>query len=500
MDKSCATSEHIVPGIKSGSFVADILKLVGGTTLAQALTILAAPIITRMYGPEAFGLSALFASITGIIAVVACLRYELAIMLPEKDEDAANLLMLSLLMATTMSCISAFVIWLGGNRLLDLLNAQGLEPYLWLVPISVFLSGIFLALNYWNSRTKRFGRLSIARVAASVATTGTQLGAGFAGYPTGGSLIGAGLLGSVVSTLMLGGQIRRGDERILREYIDWHEILAGSKRYKRFPIFDTWSALLNSTSWQLPTFLLSSFFSTTVVGYYALGMMVLQLPTSLIGGAISQVFFQRAAAAKFEGTLPQIAEDTVLNLAKIGALPILLLAMTGKELFIVIFGQSWAEAGVYAQILAPWIFLVFLTSPISTVFSILEKQGNFLLFNIFLFLTRAGALIAGGASGDARIALILFSAVGVIDYAVLGLWIFYKVGVPVAGILKNFSKFAAYCMFTLGFVALAKWVLFLSPQLAVLLDALVAIPYYVLFIKEEGMLNQTIIYLRNHLI
>ena len=80
------------------SFASDVLKLAGGTAIAQILSILASPIITRMYGPEAFGLSALFASITGIVAVVACLRYELAIMLPEKDEDAANLLALGLTM------------------------------------------------------------------------------------------------------------------------------------------------------------------------------------------------------------------------------------------------------------------------------------------------------------------------------------------------------------------------------------------------------------------
>ncbi|MDI6867843.1 hypothetical protein [Methanoculleus sp.] len=79
-------------------------------------------------------------------------------------------------------------LYFGGDALLSLLRAPGLEPYLMLVPPVGFISGVFLALNYWNSRTKHFGRLSVARVASSLATTGTQLGAGFAGYATGGSL------------------------------------------------------------------------------------------------------------------------------------------------------------------------------------------------------------------------------------------------------------------------------------------------------------------------
>ncbi|MDK2890653.1 MAG: hypothetical protein PWR21_1285 [Methanoculleus sp.] len=79
-------------------------------------------------------------------------------------------------------------LYFGGDALLSLLGAPGLEPYLMLVPPVVFISGVFLALNYWNSRTKHFGRLSVTRVASSLATTGTQLGAGFAGHATGGSL------------------------------------------------------------------------------------------------------------------------------------------------------------------------------------------------------------------------------------------------------------------------------------------------------------------------
>lgn len=469
----------------SDSFASDVLKLAGGTAIAQALAVLASPIITRMYGPEAFGLSALFASITGIIAVVACLRYELAIMLPEKDEVAANLLALSLLLAAIMSGLTALIFWFGGEKLLSLLNARGLGPFLWLIPISVFLSGVFLALNYWNSRTKRFGRLSIARVSASVTTTGTQLGAGIANYATGGSMIVAGLLGSAVSTLILGGQIWRDDGWRLIKCISLKDIEGGLQRFKRFPLFDTWSALLNSASWQLPIFLLAAFFSPAMVGYYSLGMVVLQLPSSLISSAISQVFFQRAAKASLDGSLSHVVENTFFVLVMIGVLPVLLLAMTGEDLFVVIFGTHWAEAGIYAQILAFWMFFVFVTSPLSTVFIVLEKQRCFLLFNILLFSTRAGALILGGFSGDARIALLLFSAVGVLDYIGMGLWIFYKVGIPISRILRFFRRIAIYLAFIVFIIIMAKWVLHLSLQNILLLDVLISIIYYILLLKKE---------------
>ena len=88
--------------------------------------------------------------------------YELAILLPKTNEEVADLPGL----CGVASALTAF----GGDALLSLLRAPGLEPYLILVPPIVFISGVFLALNYWNSRTKHFGRLSVARVTISLAT------------------------------------------------------------------------------------------------------------------------------------------------------------------------------------------------------------------------------------------------------------------------------------------------------------------------------------------
>lgn len=171
------------------TFASDVLTLATGTVLAQALAVLAAPLLTRLYSPGDFGIYALFLSLTGIVSVIACLRYDLAIMLPDKDGEAVNVLALSLLLAACMSLLLIPLLLVGKDHALAILNASGLEPYLWMVPLSVFLGGAFNALSYWNSRTKQFKRLSVARVASSVASTGSQIGAGLAWHATGGSMI-----------------------------------------------------------------------------------------------------------------------------------------------------------------------------------------------------------------------------------------------------------------------------------------------------------------------
>jgi lipopolysaccharide exporter len=422
------------------SFAGDVLKLVSGTAFAQLLGILASPILTRLYTPEAFGVLAIFTSITAIIGVITCLRYELAIMLPESDEEAANLLGVSLISAAFISLLTGLVIWWSGDILLRWLNAPSLAPYLWLAPVAVLFSGIFTALNYWNSRTKQFGRLSIARVMTSLVTTTGQLGAGLAGFATGGIMIGASVGGSILATTVLGGQIWRDDKNLLRRAVYCPDMFAGIKRYRKFPLYDTWSALLNTISWQLPVFLMSSFFSSTIVGFYALGFRILQLPMSLIGGSIAQVFYQRASEAHKQNRLTALVEDVFDKLVIIGLFPMLTLTLTGRDLYIVLFGAEWAEAGVYTQILSIWAFIWFISSPLSTLFGVLEKQEYLLWWNLANFVTRFLSLWMGGVLREPRIAIILFASSGILVYGYITLLILRKSGVSLRKVTKIIGR------------------------------------------------------------
>ena len=367
------------------SFVGDVLKLVSGTAFAQVLNIIAAPFLTRLYGPEAFGLSAIFVGISTIISGIACLRYELSIMLPETDKEAANLLGGSLGLVVIISLLTCPLMWLGKAVIVNFLQAPEIGLYLWLMPLAVFFSGVFLALNYWNSRTKRFGRLSVANAFRSIATKGSQLGVGYAGYTTGGSLIGSNLVGSALATLVLGSQIWRDDRALLLKSISRRSMIAGLKRYYKFPLYNTWAGLLNSISWQLPTFMLSSFFSSTIVGYYALGNTIIRLPMNLIGGSIAQVFFQRAAEAKKRGEISSFVKSVFERLVTYGLFPMLLISFIGKDLFVTIFGENWSQAGVYSQILSLYMFFNFIAAPLGQLFSVLEKQEVAMITNVILF-------------------------------------------------------------------------------------------------------------------
>jgi len=421
-------------------FSKDVLTLVTGTTVALIITTLASPIITRLYGPEAFGLVALFTSITGILGVIVCLRYELAIVLPKSDEEAANIFGLCMLLGVLVSIAIIPPLIIFQQPIVLFLNAPQLGQFFWLIPPTLMISGTFLALNYWNTRTKKFQRLSIARISSSVSSTGTQLGAGFLGYATGGVLIYANIFGQLISTSVLGLQIMRDHLSFFKQNISWKGMVEVFRQYSNFPKYDVWSALINTISWQVPVLLLSSFFSTTIVGYYSLGMMMVTLPMSLIGGSIAQVFFQRAAIAQHEGSLSLIFEDAYTFLIKISLFPLLLLAFIGQYLFVFIFGPSWGQAGYYIQILSVWAVFFFVSSPISAILTITGKQKTGLILSSINLITRFVSIVIGGILGSATLSIVLFSLSGVLMYGSTGIIFMQFAGVPVQKTLKIIGK------------------------------------------------------------
>lgn len=402
-----------------------------GTTFAQALIILVAPILTRLYGPENFGVSALYGSILGIFAVVACWRYELAIVLPEKDEDAANVLALSIFMCFSMAALTLVLTALFRIPVANLLGAPELAPWLWFMPLSLIAAGLFQAFNYWSTRRKQFKRLAARTITQSTVTAGAQLGAGALLNPGPGGLIGGSIIGQLTATGQLAWQIIKDEGKILRSYINRVDIKRMLIRYKEFPIYSSWSGMLNTASTMLPALLLGYFFSTTVVGHYTLGHRVLAMPMGVVGGSIAQVFFPKAAEAQRSGTLDKLTLEIFQQLLAIGFVPILLITVVAPDLFAVIFGARWWIAGEYVRWLSLWLLFVFISSPLSNIYSVLERQREGLIVNFIMFSTRLLALVIGGIKGDALFTIALFGITGAILWILNCTYILYMAGVTV---------------------------------------------------------------------
>lgn len=469
------------------SFVTNIVTLSTGTIIAQTIGVLATPILSRLFAPEAFGVLGLFMAISGIIGAISCLRYDLAIMLPRQDKEAVNLFAGSLGFAVLISFLCALFIGIAGQHLLHLFNVEQLRAYIWLIPLMVFGVGTFSAANYWYSRTKNFGRLAFAQVINAFVGNSLKLIMGFSGFLGGGILILATFIGQLVSNLILYIKIWASYAKLFRDHLELKEIRSLFYRYRRFPQYEVWSGILVDLSLKLPVFTIAYFFSPKELGYFVFVQTIIRVPFNLIGESISKVFFQKAVSTQDNiAELSKWIENIFYFLTSFFMLPALVVSITGIDIFHMIFGSNWKEAGIYAQILIFSILVEFITAPLGSLFNVLEKQKEALLFNFFLMLMRFAALVIGGLSGNILMTITIFVIADVIARTTKFAYIFKQSRFKIDRALGIFIKslgFAAPFVFPLGLLKFAfKVGAFTNICLAALL---ITINYLILIHKND---------------
>lgn len=403
-----------------GSFIRNVLVLTGGTAFAQLLVVAVSPLLTRMYRPEDFGTLAVYASLLSVLAVIASLRYELAILLPDTEEDAANIMVLSLLTLVGMTALTGILVWVFGDALVQQVNAPALGPYLWLLPCSVFGVGLYQILNYWSVRKREFGRVAATKVRQSTAQVITQIACGLMAWRPLGLLLGD-AIGRIGGSGTLARSVFRTDRTALKA-VSGTRMKQMAVRYKRFPLLTSFSSLFNSAGLQLPPLLLVMFFGTQIGGFYALVQRVVGAPMTMVGQSVAQVFFGESARLARENpvALKKLYFKAASKLFLLGGVPIGLLALVAPWAFELIFGDEWGEAGIYIQIMALGFIAQFVVVPLSQTLNMLERQGMQLAWDIFRFVIIIGGLVLSSVLKlPAREAIVIYGVGMFVCYVVL---------------------------------------------------------------------------------
>jgi len=341
-------------------FIQNTLKLVLGSGIAQLITFLVSPILTRLYTPADLGLFTFFISIVGLFALIATLRYEIAVIFPKEDKDAVNIVSLSMIIALGLSFLLLILVilyrlFLSGQFPLNPVLSQ----WLYLLPVLVFFLALGNIFQNWLIRKKEYRFLSAGKIINSLGNNLTTLFLGLIGIGTWGLLIGN-LTGTFLFILFLGFCIYRSGQFRKNEF-DRTSLKPTARKYKDLPTSNTLQSILETFQNYGIIYLAKIFFSSSVVGFYALSLRILQAPLWLIGSSISQVYMKEAAERFNKNeNLEELLTKTI-KLSGIVALPMLIVLLaSGPWLFAFIFGSAWREAGIYAQILAPWMFFDFI--------------------------------------------------------------------------------------------------------------------------------------------
>ena len=403
-----------------GSFRQHVTILAGGTAFSYAVALIASPLLTRLYSPEAFGTLAVYIAAVGIFGNVISLRYPLAIPLPEEDKNGFSLLIISLTITFVLSTLLLLIQFYFGEQIVAISGLKSLTGYLWLVPLGALGMGVYQSLNYWAIRVENFSGISKTKVIQSSGMVAIQLLLGFLKPGALGLIIGD-VFGRVGGSGSLAVHTFTGKKQLLSE-IDIKHLLVVAKRYKKFPLISSGSAFLNSTGLQITPILLASLYGVKVAGLFALSQRIVGIPMVLAGQSVSQVFMGEFAKQKYsnrEALLP-LYKGMAKKLLIWGALPIALLAFMGPFGFSKIFGSEWGEAGTYTQILAIMFLIQFIVVPLSQTLNVLERQNVQFAWDFFRLVLVCFSLYASYVFGfTPRAAIALYGFIMMIAYVAL---------------------------------------------------------------------------------
>lgn len=362
-------------------FRKNVLTLMTGTTIAQAIPVAISPILTRIYTPEDFGIFALYMGLVMILGSIVTGRYELAILIPKNNRDAKHIVLQTILLSFSLSLILFLFVLFFVNAIAQALGNEGIKLWLYFLPLNIFVISVINILYYWKNRTKEYRTLSNYQILQSLTQGTTNVSFGLVTKLMGGLVVGT-IVGGIIAAQYL----------IIKSYEDLRGFIFNKlralvlfKKYSNFPKYMVPSGLLENLSSQLPIFLIGIFFGSNLVGFYALSQRVIRAPIMLMGSAIGNVFRQEASYNLTNyGNCRDVFLKTLKKLILIATIPFIVFYFISPDLFSLIFGSEWRVAGRYAQILTMLFYLQFVTSPLSSMFMIAEKQKMDLYMQVYL--------------------------------------------------------------------------------------------------------------------
>ena len=370
----------------SGKFVSHVLTLITGNGLAQAVNVAGTLLLAHLFAPDAFGSFALFVTVVSFLSVLGGARYELAIMLPESDAEAANVMMVAVVTLLGICGVSIFLVaWLNSG-IARLLGDPRLEVWLWCAPVAIFVNSLYSILCVWYGRMKRFHKVAAARVGQSLGIILGQLALLYV-HPGGFALVGGWVIGQTLGTSILLAQLFYFDGKFLLGVCEWAAVRTAASKYRNFPIYKAPYSFVANASSQLIPVILRLFSSLSAVGLYSMAARAVYLPVTLIASSMNDVFYEKAATELKHGRLEGFV-TRLLRIQVVLAAPWLILtAFDAKLVFGLALGAKWIPAAGFATALAFASFMFFLTAWLDRLFDvrghqklslILEFTGNFL--------------------------------------------------------------------------------------------------------------------------
>ena len=400
-------------------FLRDSGTLLSGSLIAQGIAFLAYLVLGRLFTPDDFGLYNIFYSYIEVLIILSTCKYELAIVIADSDDQAADLTRLTLRLNAVFSALLLLIALL---LALFHITPSSLPPQLYLlIPPMVFFCGTTRVYTFLFNRYKHYRQIATSEVVTSLGGTLLKilfslLNGAMQLFHTLGLPLGT-ILGKVAGNIYYRFQVKKHELRKDATDSTASAPLLGSYRsvltsYKNFPLYTMPKELVSSFSANLPFLWLSIYFDNALIGLFGLALTFTMRPVGILANAFEKVFYA-SYSEKVRQHQP-LWRDTLRFTLTLNAVVIPIVAVAflfAEPLFTFLFGDKWVGTGYYVRCIIPWLVVLLSANSLSFVANIFSTQRIDFFFQIAQLLLRIAALWVGISQGNFRLAILLFCAV-----------------------------------------------------------------------------------------
>lgn len=358
--------------------IKSLKTLIKGSLIANLITIIISPLITRLYSPHEFGVYTLFITIITLFGPILNMKYDMAIVNSKEKKEEFNLITIAFLIglftSVTISIFYSIYVWL----------VTDIKYYICLT-ICLFLliiTSINNVLVSINNKQQEYKLMSNVTIIKSLSNSFFSSIFGFLKFSFYG-LITAQIISLINGTYKQSEFIRKKFSDF--SFVSIREIKENFQKNINFMFFTASAAFLTTSIYSSIILFITYEYDAKELGFYSLGYRILGLPFSIISLNVAKVFYERAVKNKKE--FRKTFKETLKVLLFVITPIILAIAIAAPLSFGYIFGSEWRKAGIFILILSPMFFTKLISESLNTTYIVMNKQNLEFYYQIILLIS-----------------------------------------------------------------------------------------------------------------
>ncbi len=365
-------------------FLRNVSFLVMATVASRLIGIVTLPYKARLYVDIDYAHLAIFLVAATLITLLSTARFELIIPTIKQERDAMQMTYMIMLLSLVVCAIFSIVFYGIGSVGFgyELLTTELLGvPFIIALFAFCVLRAWTYTITYFFNHQERFRIIARSRLADALVATALGIGFGLLGTSEG--LILALLLAAAIQFLFL---VLPWLLHPAHQFPHVGSMIELAKTHIKQPLYNLPQAFFGQVQQNIFVGVIESIYGQSVLGFHAFTYNLVRMPSSFVGGALAEVSLKRAAKLleTDPAALVHYAKSFIKFVLVLLIIPVGILMFFGEPIFAFVFGEQWAEAGRYAQIYAPMIILLMMSTPLRVLPVVTGHQRGLMWRNMLM--------------------------------------------------------------------------------------------------------------------